>query len=83
MPVIRSTDRFVLVERMVLEDNMVSWAAKGLYAYLSTMPRGMDVEAFLELYLSERPDETNKLLAELVNAEYLSVGDQHHSGSQS
>ena len=83
MPVIRSTDKFVLVERALLEDPMVSWAAKGLYAYLSTMPEGMDdVETFLEPYLSERPDETHKLLEELINAEYLSVGDANH-GSQS
>jgi hypothetical protein len=74
MNIVRSEprERFAIIPNAVLEDDALSWRARGLLAYLLSRPPGWKTDAMKLARLgSEGRDAVRTALAELVAAGYM------------
>jgi hypothetical protein len=77
----KKTENFTILDNHCLKDKQLSWAAKGLIAYLLHLPDEWDVTlAFLQNISSNGRRATNTAIRELESAGYLQREEKKNSG---
>lgn len=71
------------MNKELLKDNRLSWKAKGLYCYLSTVKKSEKITiAKLVKVSKDGSDSVRSALKELVKAGYLSTGSVRNEKGQ-
>jgi hypothetical protein len=66
-----SKNPFFLMETGVLEDRDLSWAAKGLYAYIQSQGGTID-----DTHVNTKDKTTKKALEDLIDADLIHMSDE-------
>ena len=67
----------------LLKDTRISWKAKGLYCYLSTVKKSEKITVQKLVKISkDGSDSVRSALVELVKAEYLAIGNARNEKGQ-
>ncbi len=67
-----SKDSTVIVDKRILHDPNLSWEAKGVMAYLETLPEGAEIKAQeLTGHFNDTQETIEAALKELVEQGYL------------
>jgi hypothetical protein len=46
MPIIRAKNEMVVISLALIEDDRLSWSARGVMAYIEAQPDGFDIDRF-------------------------------------
>ena len=68
----KSKDSTVIVDKRILQDQNLSWEAKGVMAYLQTLPEDVSIESQeLTHHFNDTQETIEAALKELVKHGYL------------
>ena len=71
----RSPNRPVMVDTKVLLDSKLSFAAKGMYAYIQSLPEEFRVDELIGIAPDATIDTVTETIEELAKAGYLMIKD--------
>lgn len=69
---INKTENYSIIHNECLKDSTISWRAKGLYAYMMTLPNGWNIRrGEIFNHATEGKDAANKAFNELIQKGYI------------